>query len=243
MDSQLTSLSPHEQLTKARCKLLLGNGKRHFLRTCRTLVRINRYRLYRDQYKTFDDYVQAEFGIGARRAYQLIAAALVSTTVHIENERQARELKRLPASIQPLAWDIAKNMASQVAPGKPIPSTIVKAAVNIVDTAKVTGGYVDTGDGKMSAMDAAVTQEVHEIQQRQRQHIASAVERKNGINPDVTTKYTGTANVKGIMKPAHLLILKVPDDLLNSVRKGQDVTYAVYVKIEATKSEPSHPTG
>jgi hypothetical protein len=165
------ALSPAERRTKARCDAIIKAGKKHFLRTCRALERYNRLRLYREDYPDFETYVNTEMGISRRRAYQLIAAGLLSTQVHIENERQARELISLPEPVRPLAWELAKDWAKEAAPGKEVPVKFVKAAVSVVVTAIETGGYVDTGNGEMTAIDAALTQEAHESMMRQRQHI------------------------------------------------------------------------
>lgn len=221
-------LTAHEQKTKERCDKIIQAGKKHFRRTMRALARYNRLRLYRAEHKTFEAFVLAQFGISRSRAYQLITASLLSTQVDIQNERQARELKRLPETVRPLAWDMAKHMAAVVAPGQPIPARIVKAAVNVLDTAKATGGYVDTGDGKMTALDAAVTQETHEITKRQQQHIATSIEAANGLSDD--TKYTGKAAVVSVDKHRHFMTLIVPDDLLAGVEPGEIVTFAIYVK-------------
>jgi hypothetical protein len=176
------ALSPVERRTKARCDLIIQAGKKHFLRTCRALARYNRLRLYREDYETFDKYVKAELGITRGRAYQMIAAGTMSTAVDIQNEAQARELMPLPEEVRPLVWDMAKGMAKEIVPGKPVPTRFIKAAINVLVTAEVTGGYVDTGDGTMHALDASVTQEVHETVKRQRQHIRDHIEQQNGDN-------------------------------------------------------------
>lgn len=173
-----SKLTAHERHTKARCDLLIQAGKKHFLRTCRALARYNRLRLYREDYPSFEQYVKAELGLSRGRAYQLIAAGLLSTQVDIQNEKQARELIQLPEPVRPLAWELAKDWASEAAPGKDIPVRFIKAAVSVVVTAIETGGYVDLGNGDMTAIDAALTQEAHELMQRQRQHIKDSEDGK-----------------------------------------------------------------
>ncbi len=171
-------LTMHERHTKARCDAIIKAGKRAFLRTCRALARYNRLRLYREDYPTFESYVEAEIGISRRRAYQLIAAGLLSTQVHIQNERQARELLQVPEPVRPLAWELAKDWAKDAAPGKDVPTRFIKAAVSVVITAIETGGYVDTGNGEMTAIDAALTQETYEMMLRQRQHVKDSEDKK-----------------------------------------------------------------
>ena len=173
-----SKLSAHERHTKARCDAIIKAGRKHFLRTCRALARYNRLRLYREEYPTFEKYVKAELGVSRGRAYQMIAASLLSTQVDVQNERQARELIQLPEPVRPLAWEIAKDWARDTAPGKDVPVRLIKAAVSVVVTAIETGGYVDTGNGEMTGLDAALTQEVHETMLRQRQHIKDSEDGK-----------------------------------------------------------------
>lgn len=180
----VAELTEYEQRTKRRCDLIVNRGKRHFLRVGRALYRLNHMRLYRNEAPTFEAYVKAQFGFSRSRAYQLISASLLSTQVEVQNERQARELSRIAPELQPAAWEMAKHLAEQVAPGQIIPTRFVRAAINVLDTAQATGGYVDTGTGEMEAMDAAVTQETFEIAQRQREHIRTSWERRNDLNAD-----------------------------------------------------------
>jgi hypothetical protein len=171
-------LTTAERRTKARCDAIIRAGKKSFLRTCRALARYNRLRLYREDYPSFEQYVKAELGITRGRAYQMIAAGLLSTQVDIQNEKQARELIQLPEQVRPLAWELAKDWAKEAAPGKDIPVRFLKAAVSVVVTAIETGGYVDTGNGEMTGIDAALTQDVHESMMRQRQHIKDSEDGK-----------------------------------------------------------------
>lgn len=58
-------------------------------------------RLYQDDYKTFESFVEGEFGIGRGRAYQLLDAqevmeSLGEMSTIVDNEGQARALKKVP---------------------------------------------------------------------------------------------------------------------------------------------------
>lgn len=149
-------------------------------------------------------------------------------------ESQLREVGKLDdPALRQAAWQAAQSQEKVTAQ---IVKQAVQAAADWANEYIVTQGHTTLGGNSLEVAKTAITERMLETRKRQEQHIATSVERKAGIDHDTTTKYTGTANVKGIMKPAHLLILKVPDDLLNSVRKGQDVTYAVYVTIQGEKT-------
>lgn len=167
-DQSLTAL---EQADLERCEATIQKGYHAFIEVGAALIEVRDKKLYRAQAETFADYVETRWKISRSRAYQLISAGLLSTQVDIQNERQARELKRLPEEMRPLAWNIASENSERVSPGKPVSTRLLRATVNVLDTAKTTGGYVDTGDGEMTALDAALTLEAHETMQRQRQHI------------------------------------------------------------------------
>ena len=92
-------------------------------------------RLYRENYTTFEDYCSQRRDISRRRAYQLIDASIIrgqledqGVKVLPQNERQARELKRLPTPEKRAeAWDDAVDTFP--AGDKPPPQSAVKRAV------------------------------------------------------------------------------------------------------------------
>lgn len=84
--------------TLADCEAVIERGQRAFVEVGMALMAIRDRRLYLETHATFREYVLARWGIGKSRAYQLIAAAQVSTTVDVKNERQARRLIAEPMS-------------------------------------------------------------------------------------------------------------------------------------------------
>ena len=59
------------------------------------LALIREQRLYRQDYKSFNDYCRERWGMGANYAHKLISTRDVQEIVPVANERQARELKTL----------------------------------------------------------------------------------------------------------------------------------------------------
>jgi hypothetical protein len=104
--TEVQQLTAVEQADLARCETTIEKGYQAFIEVGAALIEVRDKKLYRVQYPTFADYIEQRWKISRSRAYQLITAGLLSTQVDIQNERQARELNRLPEELRPVAWDI-----------------------------------------------------------------------------------------------------------------------------------------
>ncbi len=100
--SESTALAEHEAV--------IERGIQTFYKVGMALADIRDRKLYRSDYGTFEEYAEKRWQMSRPRAYQLIeAAAVVSTTVDTglpapKNERQARELGRVPESQRAEVW-------------------------------------------------------------------------------------------------------------------------------------------
>jgi len=100
--SESTALAEHEAV--------IERGIQTFYEVGIALADIRDRKLYRADYGTFEEYAEKRWQMSRPRAYQLIeAAAVVSTTVDTglpapENERQARELGRVPEPERAEVW-------------------------------------------------------------------------------------------------------------------------------------------
>jgi hypothetical protein len=99
---------------------VIGDGLRSFVGVGLALARIRDGALYQAEHKTFEGYCAARWNMQRAQAYRLIeAASVVENVSHgrlIEpptNERQARELARLPAGQQAPAWEEAVRTAPE----------------------------------------------------------------------------------------------------------------------------------
>lgn len=101
----------------ADCERVIADGLRTFVEVGRALARIRDEELYKAEHSTFEAYCKARWDLSRPRAYQLIDSAdIVSTMVDNKlppptNERQARELAKLPEAEQPEAWAEAVETA------------------------------------------------------------------------------------------------------------------------------------
>jgi hypothetical protein len=223
-----TALTPAEFKRLLELEAVIDRGMTTFVDVGLAMLSIRDEKLYRKGYATFERYVNARWNITRGRAYQLITAGLLHTQVDIQNERQARELKRLETPTERrIAWELAKEAGASIAPGKDVPTVAVKAAVDAISEAKVTDGNTDPGTGEMEAISARVTQEVYESVQRQRQHVRERLEKQNGNENDA--KYTGSFTVVHVDGGRGFVTLCAPD-LAAAVGAGERGTFIVYVK-------------
>ncbi|MGD0656115.1 MAG: hypothetical protein ABSA16_17395 [Thermoguttaceae bacterium] len=107
-----TELMAKEVKAFLRCESMIKKGIKTFVEVGKALLEIRDHRYYRDNYDTFENYCKEKWGFARRTAYQYIEAAEVTENVchgaQIEgpaNERQARELAKLPDEEQAEAWE------------------------------------------------------------------------------------------------------------------------------------------
>lgn len=127
-------LSVNEQSKLSQLENIIFENFGAFVKVGQALAEIRDRRLYREQFKTFELYAKRIFDVARSRAYQLIEASEVvgdlSTMVDKKylprNERQARELARLPKEQQPKVWQEVVDFAGD----RKITATLVKKKVN-----------------------------------------------------------------------------------------------------------------
>ena len=114
----MSALDVRERHVLEELEGIVGRGITTFIEVGRALAEIRDRRLYRDSQDTFEAYCRELWELGRTRAYQLIDAAAVSTTVDIDpprNEAQARELVPLKADEAEVveAWRAARAEAEE----------------------------------------------------------------------------------------------------------------------------------
>lgn len=98
----------------------ISRGLATFHDVGRALAEVRDSRLYRDGYGTFEEYCDQRWQLSDRRARQLMEAAEIGTMVPVENERQARELARVPERQRAEVWRETVERTS----GKPTAAAI-----------------------------------------------------------------------------------------------------------------------
>ena len=188
------SLTEHDRDELLALEATIEAGQETFFEVGAALLAIRDRRLYRECHPTFEAYIQDRWGFSRPRAYQLIEAARVaknlSTTVDIKglNERQTRALAPLAPDDQRVVYKFAKATAPQ---GR-ITATHLKNLASVVDGV-MHAGAIDDGSGAMvpwddlsaerkrALLEANLTEEAYERQQRQREHV-NQILRASGSN-------------------------------------------------------------
>ena len=143
------ALSLAEQRVFDRAERTIARGLKSFLEVGMALKEIRDKRLYRQHYRTFEEYCARRWDFSRPRAYELVAAsevvadlsAIADIRLLPENEAQARPLTRLkhPAHRQE-AWQLAVQMAE--AQGRAVTARDAEKAVNKIN-GYATAGPVD----------------------------------------------------------------------------------------------------
>jgi hypothetical protein len=130
-------MSTAEQEKFKRCETTIQAGFENWLEVSQALLTIRDDGLYRDTFKTFEEYCNVRWNMKARRAYQLIEAAVACSdlrpgTPAPTNERQGRELAQAPAERRDEVMNKAEQVRQQ-AQAPAITSTHVRQAVESLD--------------------------------------------------------------------------------------------------------------
>lgn len=153
-------LTDLERADLARHMQTVERGMLNFVEVGVALLDICDRRLYRETHSTFEEFVKHHYKMSASRAYQLCRAAEVVKTMpeFVDhgpqiNERQARELAKLPPENRAEVWQKAvetapengitakhiKSIAAEVAPrSKPLTSIVIN-----VDSEVSQGEYTE----------------------------------------------------------------------------------------------------
>ncbi len=129
-----TQLSTIEQRMLEHHETIINQGKNAVWEVGRSLLTIQRLRLYRKDYASFNEYCRNRWGFGRQRGYELVNAAVVSEQlqsvgVQIDNlnERQLRSVTRLKDADQRVT---VMARAQELASGRKMTSRHVEEAVD-----------------------------------------------------------------------------------------------------------------
>lgn len=127
-------LTETEYINLMRCEQIIAEGINTFVKVGNALMEIRDQRLYRERYPTFEEYVGERWSMSRSRAYQMIQAAAVTTSLSTmvdkpRNERQVRALAKVPVEHRDQVWEGATKTAA--AGGRPV------TARDVVDNAEI----------------------------------------------------------------------------------------------------------
>lgn len=144
---------------------------------------IETQRLSRAKYPTFSDYLngrwptlcQAESTWRQWRASHDAYIIAIGEGAVLANEHAARALRKVEQAARALVVRKAAQYAGTTELRAADITPVAKIVADVLREAANTGGYVDTGDGSMTALEAAVDLALQERLERKRQHIADSV--------------------------------------------------------------------
>ena len=176
----LSPLTTRERRDFERAERTIARGLKSFLEVGSALKQILDERLYRQQFRSFEEYCARRWDFSRIRAYQICAAsevaASLSTIVNIplpENEAQTRPLTRLKDPAQwRRAWQAAVKVAA--AEKRPVTARDTEEAVRRLD-----------GNGRIEPASADLVRSVYEFQG----DVLAAVEKlysRSGFELDAT---------------------------------------------------------
>lgn len=137
MGEIIKPLSANEKAKLEQLETVIIDNFGAFVKVGQALAEIRDRGLYREQFKTFELYAKRVFDVARCRAYQLIEASEVVSVLSTngrqiemlpQNERQARELARLPKEQQPRVWQAIVEFAGD----RKITASFVKKQVSAV---------------------------------------------------------------------------------------------------------------
>lgn len=129
MATELVPLDSREKGRLAGYVKTISDGQKTFIEVGNALACIQRERLYRATHKSFEAFCKEHWGYAKSHTYRLIEAAGVSETSPVgdkmQNERQARELAKVPAEQQAAVLEWAEEKAGD----KPVTAKIIREAI------------------------------------------------------------------------------------------------------------------
>lgn len=160
-------LSPVEQVWLAECELRIARGLYEAWAGLRDIHDNGLYRAY----GTFEDYCAGKWHISRQHGRRLVEAANLVDDMepigfHVPNERTARAILDVAPEKR-----LEVVMLAHKASGGKLDTGWVADAQSVTDEKYATGGYVDDGEGGMTAAEAAVIEARAERLQRQREHV------------------------------------------------------------------------
>lgn len=128
------ALTAPETARKKQLETVIKNGVEGFVAVGNALSEINENRLYRNEYPTFEEYVEKKWELGKSQAYRLMTSASIAVSLSEKSdvsppkrEAHVAPLSKLAPEERPAAWKEAKDTAPE---GK-VTAKVVEAVVAI----------------------------------------------------------------------------------------------------------------
>lgn len=154
----LAVLTVDEKAALLECESVIRQERGAFLRVGNALARIRKSRLYREKYKTFENYCDAVWDMSGRQAFNLRSSADIVGVLQEKNfaqlpatESQARPLFKLPREEWAPAWEAVVTSAPD---GKVTQNHVAQVVQGFMDRLKLPGNP-ELGEEKVQGAEAA----------------------------------------------------------------------------------------
>lgn len=153
-------LTTEEKDALGEHELTISQGIHAFVAVGQALLAIRDGKLYRADYKTFEDYCRQRWDFGRSRAYRLMEAAEVASDLSpngqqmVTNERQARALALVPNHLREEVLQRVKDGDEEVTE-----QSVTRAVVALLDEKRAAARERDKADAETDADPEAVTED------------------------------------------------------------------------------------
>lgn len=168
-------LTADEQQALGEHEQVIARGLKTFVEVGSALAAINESRLYRTTHQSFEAYAKDRWNLSRPRAYELMAAAevmsaMADTDQPPSNERQVRELGKVPEAERADVWRETVERTD----GKPTAAAVAETAkraaeqrdarallrriVELTAPANRSAGFVESWAGRLGQYDAELSE-------------------------------------------------------------------------------------
>jgi hypothetical protein len=226
-------LSTSEQQALSHYEQIIERGLKTFFEVGTALAQVRDLRLYRTEYRTFEEYSSERWGMGRTHADRLIGAAAVYVNLAPigvktpANEAQIRPLTRLDPEQQREAWQAALERANET--GKRITAALVEAVVNELQPRPAAPLPLTDTEGEVPAPAAAPEAQIIDLQPEPAPP-APALDDQADDDDDDGEQQVGTGG-------------DWPDDLGELRRRLAGQGYVLFAETESRLTYQNHTTG
>ena len=198
------------------------------------LEQIKKRELYKPDFDTFEVYLIVTWEKSIHWYERVLAESRWAQRMHdqygvtLMNGNAARKLASIDEQLVPFVITKAQQLAGSMNLTGAHISAVVRTLIDLGNT-----GHCDTGDGTMTAPDAAMTVEYTETLLRQKQHAIDGAKR-NGWSKPIEGTILNTTDWRLLDGEGRQIVVRLPDDI--RIDEGTEVEIKWRI-IEQTKEQ------
>lgn len=186
----MTDITITREQRLAEQEAIIEAGLNTFLDVGRALLIVRDERLYEPTYPDFKTYLFERYEVSQKQLYEYMEVAAIADSISSDSPIGESETLSIDAyqALGDIEDKVERRAVLQLAKQVKVKPTapIIRAAQTVIEDMKLTGGFVDVGDGKMTAATAAVIQSVADRKNRQLDHIRGNYKSEELLNKSCT---------------------------------------------------------